>query len=108
MNRLQNDVVLGPEIKKKKKKARAWGRLCNPTAGGKEEEEEEEEEEGEGDRTWSGRRRQLGRPPRALLEASALRLAGGERLARLSGVFVKGRRLSSGEALEGGVAPPRA
>ena len=32
----------------------------------------------------------------------------GERLARLSGAFVKGRRLSSGEAPKGGVAPPRA
>ena len=41
--------------------------------GEEEEEEEEEEEGGEGDRTWSGRRRRLGRPPRALLEASALR-----------------------------------
>ena len=34
------------------------------------------------------------------------RFAGGERLARLSGAFVMGRRLSSGEAPEGGVAPP--
>ena len=32
----------------------------------------------------------------------------GERLARLSGAFLKGRRLPSGEAPEGGVTSPRA
>ncbi|RVW80557.1 26S proteasome non-ATPase regulatory subunit 13-like B [Vitis vinifera] len=44
--------------------------------------------------------------PSEATRATASRLAGGECLARLSGAFVKGRRLSSSEAPEGGVAPP--
>ncbi|WJZ96616.1 hypothetical protein VitviT2T_015284 [Vitis vinifera] len=109
----QNDVVLGCFFKKRtdskttsfwaqqiKKKFRA-GRLSATRLEEEEEEEEEEEGEGEGGvRTWSDRRRRLGRAPRTL------RLAGSERLARLSGAFVKGCRLPSGKAPEGGVAPP--
>ena len=81
----QNDVVLacfffkkeqGPKRRRfgpRKKKIRA-GRVSATRLEEEEEEEEEEEGEGEGGaRTWSGRRRRLGRPPRALLEASALR-----------------------------------
>ena len=55
---------------------------------------EGEEEEGEGEeggRTW--------------LEASQATVS---RLARLRGAFVKGHRLPSGEASEGGVTPPQA
>nr|CAN70667.1 hypothetical protein VITISV_029651 [Vitis vinifera] len=65
-------------------------------------------EEEEKKRRRGRRRRSYLVGPSEATRATASRLAGGERLARLSGTFVKGRRLSSGEAPEGGVAPPQA
>ena len=82
MNRLQNDVVLACSFKIKKgqndavldppnkKKLGLSPTLCNPM-------------EEEGVRTWS-----------EASQATASRLAGGERLARLSGAFVKGASLA--------------
>ena len=66
MNRVQNGVVLGPANKKNLGLPRP--RLLSTTR------RQEEEGEGEGGvRTWSNPRRRLGRLPRALPEASALR-----------------------------------
>ena len=82
----QNDVVLGP-TNKKKFKAPAWAASLH-LDGRRKKKKKEKEKECVPSRTVGGN--------------------SGDRLARLSGAFVKWRRLSSGEAPEGGVAPPRA
>ena len=92
----QNGVVLGPT---NKKKIQGWHPICNTTGGGRRRRRRRK-------RRRRRRSAYLVRPSEAT-QASALRLAGSERLVRLSGAFVKGCRLPSSKAPEGGVAPPR-
>ena len=90
-NRLQNDVVLACSFKIEMAKTTPfWTHKINKNIRAQPSPLQPD----------GGRRRRRRRKRKRAY------LVRGERLARLSGAFVKGHRLPSGETPEGGVAPP--
>ena len=90
-NRLQNDVVLACSFKIEMAKTTPfWTHKINKNIRAQHSPLQPD----------GGRRRRRRRKRKRAY------LVRGERLARLSGAFVKGHRLPSGETPEGGVAPP--